>query len=418
MVQCRVCNKEVTTNNALLDSYDNTWICTDCFDEYNYLQCTTCGKIVKNARGKDWLLDSEGHYRCKSCRDKAKEQIHICSCCGNIVPNSRVARTITRRVRNNHKQTAYSYFEVPVSYEEYTDVDYYICNDCADNQVEFCEDCCKIILPKNGSKYYKINGLYYCISCGESHSHVKKYGHKPSKLLFYNNTKSKEYSSVLYIGTELEFDSLDGDREALAEDILTIMGEERCYITRDGSLSQENGLEVATMPMSYNYYTNNKQMLESLFESVREHGYSGDMNCGLHFHVSKSYFGDELNECIYKLNRILANSILDGSIITASRKTKKDILRFSVPQGQYLMIDNIEEYYSYREGIKKVNKLRNVALNETDKTLEFRFFKSTTDVSTFYSSLYLVFSLCAFAKELISIDKAKSMSLKDFLGIK
>jgi hypothetical protein len=174
--------------------------------------------------------------------------------------------------------------------------------------------------------------------------------------------------------------------------------EELMYFKSDSSI--DNGFEIISHPSTYSYYKSKD--FSKFFSKAKQLGMFDDDTCGLHVHVSKDaltrkqWWGlmsfvtrfeskykklsrrdwswaentGNTNYCDFKANR-------DADYISAKR-FGKDILR-------HYPTENYERY---------------AAINlKNSKTVEFRLFRSTTNLDEFYGTLGLVEATVLFAKE-------------------
>jgi len=137
---------------------------------------------------------------------------------------------------------------------------------------------------------------------------IHNYDYKPMPI-FYPPTKRP---MPLYLGVEEEVDRVQ-DREGLCEDLISISnGEELFYLKRDGSLSDEGGLEIVTHPMTINYHKT-KMVWKEIIGMCEAHNAKSHNagNCGLHVHFNKDFFGsrDSIDICSYKLMLIMSKFV-------------------------------------------------------------------------------------------------------------
>ena len=267
-----------------------------------------------------------------------------------------------------------------------------ICRKCCENIVGRCEDCGKIVMKSD--RNYRIKEHLYCLNCGEKHSVVKKYRTKPESLNFILSNKivtKAPVNDVLYYGIELEVDN-GLDREDMALFINDLFQNE-VYLSRDGSLSSDKGFEITYHPMSYKAISERVEKIEYMFDVLKSQQWesSSDIKCGVHIHVSKSFFEDS-NYSIGRIYKDLTSNI--DSVAKMSNKDFNSFISYSSPVGGFLLAETDSQLSKVIEELKKT-KNRNVMVNIlNDATIEFRFFGGTLDVEILMGYVDFVKELC------------------------
>jgi hypothetical protein len=203
---------------------------------------------------------------------------------------------------------------------------------------------------------------WYC-SCMSDHeddddsdsNFIHNYDYKPIPI-FYPPIKRP---MTLYLGVEEEVDRVQ-DREGLCEDLFTISnGEELFYLKRDGSLSDEGGLEIVTHPMTINYHRT-KMVWKEIIGMCETHSAKSHNagNCGLHVHFNKDFFGsrDSIEICSYKLMLIMSKFV--EQISRFSRRKEFDYC-------SRIYINKIRE----KLDVRKSGDIFAITLRETDDSI-------------------------------------------------
>ena len=112
---------------------------------------------------------------------------------------------------------------------------------------------------------------------------LKDSNYKPDKYKFQGKGK-------LFIGVELEIDVLLHNTLDILECIEPFRKNKVFWCNHE--LSVDNGIELIFQPMSWKFITQDKT-IENIMSVLGKKGVgTGSLyNCGLHFHINKSYFG-------------------------------------------------------------------------------------------------------------------------------
>lgn len=207
---------------------------------------------------------------------------------------------------------------------------------------------------------------------------IQPYNTKPKYIL---NHLPHEPEHNRYFGCEIEVDN-GGELEENAQQVIDILGSQNCIIKRDGSLTQ--GFEIVTNPCSLNYH---KQLpYRELFRFLKSKGYRAHdtQTCGLHIHINRTALGETKSKQDLNIAKL-------SNILTVC---KKEVQAFARRENHYACYPPstdgslFEAYYEMRT----IGK--NSALNLLHKdTIEFRVFKGTLNLNTFYMTLDFVNTL-------------------------
>ena len=210
----------------------------------------------------------------------------------------------------------------------------------------------------------------------------------------------------LYIGFELEVGGLrnttniNKKMETICKNVEKIMDYD-VICSNDSSIN--SGFEIVSQPMTVEYMLKYKDRFVKLFDYLKKMGLKDDDSCGLHFHVNKNFIHND-EGAINRIYLIMEN--FKKELFKFSRRDKDNINRWS----KFLLDTNeddnkIQQKKKNRLGTRKINDSKDygdryMALNITNiSTLEFRLFKSTLDIRTFFSAVELVANIMFMAKE-------------------
>ena len=322
----------------------------------------------------------------------------------------------------------------------------YICPECA-AQLERCPECGRplsavhgMIVWHNGHRVRvcRSHNAFNCIHCGERHLYsdndpdhndicptclplytrcnecgrmvpnndlsegvcsncrTVRYGirgyHQGPPLQFHPEPADNEHP--LYLGIELEVDNPScsigqARRQAVVEKVIRAVGLDHMYVTRDGSLT--NGFEQITMPATLDYMLSNRERYEQLCTIPKAAGFTSHDagTCGLHVHVSRDFIGSPENvaKLVYLSERFWTQFFL------FSRRSPERGYRYATRYFKNAR-DRAEPD---KIPLEKVNDLirrtseRYRSVNTTTRqTVEFRLFRGTLHVPTFWATLQWV----------------------------
>lgn len=283
-----------------------------------------------------------------------------------------------------------------------------LCESCYDNHYTTCEHCGRLILYTDA--HYERNDddeeYPYCGRCFNQLEHgIHDYSYKPEPI-FYG-------TGPLYMGVELEIDNAgESNRNADAVMLVGNAGDhDHIYCKHDGSL--EDGFEIVSHPMSFDYHMNRMPWSEVIAEA-RSLGYLSHQagTCGLHIHVSRDAFGTDRYEQEEAIARVLFFVEKHWEeLLKFSRRTQHQLDQWAARYGYQSepqeILDNAK--YKNRRG-------RYTAVNLTNAdTIEFRMFRGTLKLNTFLATLQMVERICDVAISL-SDKELKDMSWTTFVG--
>ena len=229
---------------------------------------------------------------------------------------------------------------------------------------------------------------------------INSYDYKPS-FNFFKTGKEKEKEEKLFVGFELEVENIEENIECedLIEDISEIINdkEQFVYYKHDGSLN--DGIEIVSMPFTFEYIMQNKNKIKEMLEYIKEQGFKSHDpgTCGLHFHINKEYFGNSSKEIENNIDKlILFTEYYKDKLINFSRRNCFDYCHFLGDQ-RYLTEEQRLNLLKIKK--EKFNVDRYMVVNiENSNTVEFRLMRGTLNFNTFMASIEFMFSLARVIK--------------------
>lgn len=243
------------------------------------------------------------------------------------------------------------------------------------------------------------DGELYCESCyADGASHLHEYGYTPS-LVFRGD------GDTPYLGVELETDG-GNDRRSYCRALVGIDGfSSHFYMTKDSSL--DHGVEVTSHPMTLAYHVGIKPMYERIREEAVSHGFRSHDGgrCGLHVHVNRSFFGksEKVQDAGgYKMMRLLQR--FEHAFTVFSRRDDNKWCRYQT-EGDYKPRPTEpsiipkpgkgETSILVKASEMKYERRHEQCLNfQHPNTFEFRIFRGTLKLTTYYACLGMVNGLC------------------------
>ena len=248
---CSDCDSEIEEGDESYE-YDGNTICQSCRDD-NYYSCDDCGELVTC----DDAISAGDDLFCPDCVDD-----NCCQCddCGEYITSG----------------------------DEISDSDVTLCESCYQNDYFTCPGC-DHIYHSDDSHYSESGGENYCESCYGDHEHqngdprIHEYGYVPNLKFF----RMPGEDTNLFFGTELEIE--DGYVGQYDFDLTNSRGFWETY-----DCSVDNGHEIKSHPMSYQYIMN-KKPFDDVCKMIKNARYkSQDTDtCGLHIHLSRKAFDED-----------------------------------------------------------------------------------------------------------------------------
>ena len=340
MERCIHCDKELTKEELEVAFYHNgNYYCEECMDDL--VVCEHCGDIIE--ADETIYVDSEAY--CQNCANRC---LQYCHDCGEWI---------------KHEDAYYV-----------NSCDWYVCQGCFEGNYCVCESCDDIITIDESCLY---NGRCYCEFCYNENcadENIHEYDYKPDMEFYHKDNENR--TNTLHIGIELEIQSdTREEREFFVEDV---KDNQYVYLKHDGSLCESTGVEIVSMPMTYEYMIDN-DVWKDIFYYMKKHSMNDINNCGLHFHLDRNYFS---NEDIQNIDYIV-NTFSEYFEKNGGREFNRYCEKIS---------KNIDKF-----GIKCGDRYCACNLENAD-TIELRFCASTNDYDVFLKRLNMILQLVYIAQ--------------------
>lgn len=290
---------------------------------------------------------------------------------------------------------------------------YNICINCiprlsTKGELGICRECQQLVVVSDSRtrmpiSEFLINPSLACpCKSTKSTSAVYPYDYKgPSTII-----KLRDGDNSPSIGLEIEIEMFENkdiseDQMMSIDKFRSIIKKPWFYYKHDGSLLR--GLEIVTIPMTYEYIKKNKDAIIGHIESIGRNTYSKQYDiksrttktCGLHIHIGINKF---TSLTLYKVMLLIHNNL--DIIIIHSGRIYQDMKRWANLIDKNNMIGtSLFKNFNHHSIINTYN----------GNTTEFRFFKGTTSKSEIMAAI----QLC-----LILRDIAVNTSLREINNIK
>ena len=371
--KCRACGSWVHVSDGLYIPESMKWFCgEECAISANYRQCAQCGEWKYAGPGTFGLLIADFFFCCEShAIDAGCERCEHCEEWTND-------DYMTRVYINSHRTDMW-------------------CDDCTTSYTRECHDCGRPF-DEDHMYYSHEECERFCSECYERRMNygLHEYGYRPPIGFYGDAAKSP------YLGVELETDGGCDRREYCCE-LREIEGfDDHFWMTKDSSL--DNGVEITSMPCTLAYHVGLTPMYEIIRSTALHHGFRSHEGgrCGLHVHVNRDFFGRsvELQDLGgYKMMRLLQRFC--PNFTRFSRRRDNEWCGYETHRN-YAPSDPDEDV---REVLSKAREMKyetnhSQALNfQHDATFEFRIFRGTLNLSTFFACLAMVNGIAHVAKQ-------------------
>lgn len=253
-----------------------------------------------------------------------------------------------------------------------------VCPECLDRYYRSCRNC---------GTYFK-KKAYYHMNCKKCEDNIYKanlngYSTKPFPRFANFGSDSRDNLGCRYYGLEMEFNNTQAS--LIHKKMEELYNKSLLYNKSDSSIGR--GVEVVTSPLD-------KKSLVKLLKDMEDTGFKWvDRNyhegAGLHIHVNIETI-DVVDR--YKLSILLNKkcSLIEQNIMfyLSNRNSTPELLS---ENHHYCAIGSSKKY-NHKGGLD-----RHIALNTRNiNTFEFRLFKSSNDVKTILSYVYMVDSMIDF----------------------
>ena len=388
--------EEVYFKKTRAIDYEDKHICS--YADHHYMKtCTVCNK-----RHPDWMMEKvEGKWICEKCLES--EIYATCEVSGKRFLRDKGkyidGKFISPEVFENHciKDDVFTHeYHLADNMALLPDGSYsYIPAIEASGNYGKCSYCGKyhlidqIVTDADGYGYCK-----RCVTAAVNAYHNWSGTYTPLELEGEN--------AEVFFGIELEIAGNPINAHLVLRELGDIM-----HCERDVSIDPEGGggFEIITQPMSWNYLKSRFPEIKKLFKKLSGRGMLGHdtRSCGLHVHVTRSYFktteGKNGKEATAEMFAdALVNESFSENIQTFARRKSS-------------------AYYSYRSvgGVLTKNKAINhkqcatghgVSVNFANRnTVEFRMFKSTLNPETYMACVEFVKNIVEMANTMATTNK-------------
>lgn len=439
MEENKVCHECGCTDEELIN-VNGEWLCQDCIDNLNLVQCPECGAWFD----EDDLVNCDGDYYCEDCAEH--NGFLECSDCGEWhdcddmteLPNGDV-------VCSSCLDWSCTYCEACEEWAPNEDVhDLFeivygiarpargcVCDECIEYSGDFfrCDDCGRVFRTDDRNESLSDYGDY-CEICAEEHLDEIEEENEEGELIMPNNyepdfVSRTDLDTIIHgygykpraeilsrhgeselrrkFGLELEVDHGEWSaREPVAKSITDLTN--RVYIKYDGSLS--SGFEIVSHPGTLAHH-----MYEMPWRGICSKATKGGFTshdagtCGLHIHVGRKELGasdTDVNDTIRKIKVLLY--LHWDEVVRFTRRSSYEIDRWACrPRmpADFRRDMNIDREWAYRHiRVHNDHDSRYTALNcENNATIEFRIFRGTLKRDTLIASIQFCDNFVAYAME-------------------
>ena len=405
-VFCDGCGETIAPDGWTFEQ-DGDVYCRDCFNS-TFVKCHGCDEYIKQ---DDATIACDGEAYCETCLNDSFfccpdcEEYKSCDDSVTVYYRDRSEwRMKEKTVCDSCADRNYircedcgSYYPEDMTYD--TGHEYSVCSDCYEDHYGLCDGC--------GEVYHHDNLIYsdrrddtYCESCYRERGcgSIQDYHYKPSpKYRHFNQTTpnktalSRQPGNRLYLGFELEVESLRESADSVATDLIADYddGEELFYCKHDGSLN--DGFEVVSHPLTLRAHK--VQDYSDMLQSLKQAGCrSHDVDtCGLHVHVSRAFFTQSE---LVKLGLFVYFN--KSRLEVFARRSENSYAKFK-PVNRSNYLESAESNGRYE------------AINfEPHNTVEFRLFKGTLNVETFLATLEFCDAVSRFVKTVSACTIARN----------
>lgn len=364
-------HNDLTVCNDCSESYpkedmteiNDVWVCENCIDSYS--ACDGCNRLVPNG-----ILSGVGDENwCESCVDSNS---FTCECCEERFNIDNV-REVEGRC---------------------------ICENCYDNETSCCNGCGEVYFNRH------ISGNGYCESCEEERGNDVEYtccrdSQFDGEYHFYRLDNEPE--NLLYYGIELETGTFD---QELADNWDTEILDEipkELFTKFDGTIFNNSGViqgvEIVSHPMTYKWLKTHPEVWNNIL-SLRKKGlrsYSTD-SCGMHIHLSKSYF---TRDHLYKFMKMIYGFPDFNKLV--SQRTYSQLNNWASLEDTEDLRQKAKDKYWYRK-FTAVNLCN-------DDTVEVRIFRGVLGKLSFWKNVEYVQAMIDFTKK----TKIRNLTVENFL---
>lgn len=382
------------------DTEDGGIVCENCFC-IDYVECEECSCAIrtdeaitayKKNRRAYWQIDEV--YVCSEC---LHDHYYACEHCGSY---------------HHNDITSYD-----VIVDNYGTTETW-CDRCSDESARYCAECGDLY-DMEIMEWDDDADDYVCEGCsggpkdwGYNRGDIKTYI-APNFIMDYCEKPDACFcpsydESTIYYGFELEVEASSGTNPRSYVNDVNSSG--YTYIKHDGSLS--HGMEIVSHPATLQYHMEKMDAWKEIFRKLRRNGFTSHDagSCGLHVHASLAAMEEANPFAVHNL--IILFDRFWENLVKFSRRTNRQLdhwaKRYCVPAS--------EEYALIKSAAKR-EWSRYMAINlQNFETVEFRLFRGSLKLKTFYATLQLVDTLVKKAIELGGdADKVRSITWEELV---
>jgi len=246
--------------------------------------------------------------------------------------------------------------------------------------------------------------------------------HHDRKILFQGTHQTPE-PRELYLGTEVECESRDGDdywnTDSLGSGLLECGFIPLFDPTHDGSLNY--GVEFVSYPLTLDKWMSVKEgVVKPGFSQLIDAEMRGHQNndCGLHVHVSRSFFHHgNLDKRFWEIvgNMFIIMEQNWYAFANFARREANDYAKRIMSSAQRSQLKSRLKGLDYATETRG-DRYRAINLQRA-ATIEFRLFRGTLNVNTYYATLQFVDNFCRVAKA-ASREDALEMDIMDIINFR
>lgn len=290
-----------------------------------------------------------------------------------------------------------------------------------------CPVCSREIFSKHQAMI-GANGVVYCNNCYPFVDSLPlNYNNNNFRLMSYHDSRLFDASRMFagngriarcLFGFEIELEAKERANRNRNKDAMAIMRNAplgSITIERDSSL--ECGIEIITSPMSRQFfYRKGFDEISRILRCAESLGYEQRRNTGLHIHVCRDYFGRSQRTRIANIVKLLF--LIERNFETIALVSGRTRAELSDWASSTYLIGALDAKRTAYNLATRVYTQKYLALNcSHSETVEFRFFRSTTDPMRLLDCVEFCLWLCDVAKSLKDADEAceHELDINDFL---
>lgn len=289
------------------------------------------------------------------------------------------------------------------------------------SEMYWCEHCNSYV---DSDDHY---GDYVCNFC-----HAEECNEAPIGII-EGYCESHDHTPVLFgeyesedkfqgLGFELEVDTTDDediDNYSTAKNLCDRCGleENEMHFANDGSLKY--GFECISQPHTVKAFWDNASKWRKMLSYLSSQGYASHNpgTCGLHVHVSRTMFGDTVDEQDKAIAKVYVFFDENWDDLVKVSRRKDTGYCGPLSMNSAIAQKKATKYNKWKENVK-INKSQShyVALNNGNKaTFEYRLGRGTLNAWSFFSWIDLMLTITKNAKR-ITVNKVNSNDIVSWLG--